>query len=90
MAIWLELSNEQQGDYRVAKEEIEKALKLIDSVSLDDFHWRKCSPEKYCGFSCIDQATLNMAKEAKEPLLLHQFLTGLPGPITRQPRLKDF
>ena len=70
LAIWLELSTEQQGDYGVAKEEIEKAMKPMGFVSLDDFHRRKLRPGE--ALSVL-----------KEPLLLHQFLTGLPGPITR-------
>ena len=41
LAIWLELSNELQGDYKVVKEEIEKAMKPMGFVSLDDFHQRK-------------------------------------------------
>ena len=41
LAIWLELSNEQQEDYKVAKEEIKKAMKPMGFVSLDDFHRRK-------------------------------------------------
>ena len=92
LAIWLELSNEQQEDYKIAKEEIEKAMKPMGFVSLDDFHRRKLQPGEALSVfvhdlkKLIDQAIPNMAKEAKEPLLLHQFLTGLPGPITRQLR----
>ena len=92
MSIWLELSNEQQGDYEVAKEEIKKAMKPMGFVSLDDFHRRKLRPGEALSVfmhdlkKLIDQAISNMVKEAKEPLLLHQFLTGLPGPITRQLR----
>ena len=92
LAIWLELSNEQQEDYKVAKEEIEKAMKPMGFVSLDDFNRRKLQPGEALSVfmhdlkKLIDQAIPNMAKEAKEPLLLHQFLTGLPGPITRQLR----
>ena len=85
----LELSNEQQEDYKIAKEEIEKAMKPMGFVSLDDFHRRKLQPGEALSVfvhdlkKLIDQAIPNMAKE---PLLLHQFLTGLPGPITRQLR----
>ena len=92
LAIWLELSNEQQGDYKVAKEEIEKAMKPMGFVSLDDFHRRKLRPGEALSVfvhdlkKLINQAIPNMAKEAKEPLLLHQFLNGLPGPIMRQLR----
>ena len=92
LAIWLELSTEQQGDYGVAKEEMEKAMRPMGFVSLDDFHRRKLRPGEALSVfvhdlkKLIDQAIPDMAKEAKEPLLLHQFLMGLPGPITRQVR----
>ena len=41
LAIWLEFSHEQQEDYGVAKEEIEKAMIPMGFVCLDDFHHRK-------------------------------------------------
>ena len=92
LAIWLKLSTEQQGDYGVAKEEIKKAMRPMDFVLLDDFHRRKLQPGEalsvfvYDLKKLIDQAIPDMVKEAKECLLLHQFLMGLPGPITRQLR----
>ena len=56
-------------------------------VSLYNFHRRKLRPGEALSVfvhdlrKLIDQAIPNMAKE---PLLLHQFLTGFPGPIKRQ------
>ena len=44
LAIWLELSGEQQEDYGVAKGEIEKAMRPMEFISLDDFHRRKLQP----------------------------------------------
>ena len=44
LAIWLELSGEQQEDYGVAKGEIEKAMRPMGFISLDDFHRRKLRP----------------------------------------------
>ena len=41
LAIWLELSGEQQEDYGIAKGEIEKAMRPMGFVSLDDFHRKK-------------------------------------------------
>ena len=70
-AIWLELSNEQQGDYKVAKEGIKKAMKPMGSVSLGNFHRRKLrSGEALSVFvhdlkKLIDQVIPNMTKEAK-------------------------
>ena len=61
-------------------------------ISLDDFHPRKLRPgEPMSVFvhdlkKLIDHAIPNMEKEARDPLLLHQFLAGLPDGITRQLR----
>ena len=34
----------------------------------------------------LNMAILGMNKEVKDPLLLHQFVAGLPEPIMKQPR----
>ena len=89
LAIWLEL---RQEDYGVAKAEIEKAMRPMGFVSLDEFHCRKLRPgEPISVFvhklkKLIDQAIPNMEKETRDPLLLHQFLAGFPDGITRQLR----
>ena len=44
LAIWLELSGEQQEDHGVTKGEIEKAKRPMGFISLDDFHRRKLQP----------------------------------------------
>ena len=41
LAIWLELSEEEQDDYASAKEALVKAMMPMEFVSLDDFHRRK-------------------------------------------------
>ena len=82
LAIWLELSGEQQEDYGVAKGEIEKAMRPMGFIFLDDFHHRKLRPgESISVFvhdlkKLIDHAIPNMEKEARDPLLLHQFWRG--------------
>ena len=38
LAIWLELSCEQQEDYGAAEAGIEKAMRPMKFVSLEDFH----------------------------------------------------
>ena len=79
LAIWLELSGEQQEDYGVAKGEIEKAMRPMGFIFLDDLHYRKLRPgEPISVFvhdlkKLIDHAIPNMEKEARDPLLLHQF-----------------
>ena len=44
LAIWLELSGEEQGDYGVAKKKMEEAMMPMEFVYLDDFHRRKLRP----------------------------------------------
>ena len=67
-------------------------MKPMGFVSLDGFHRRKLQPGEALSVSVhdlkklIDQAIPDMVKEVKESLLLHQFLSGLPSPITRQLR----
>ena len=78
--------------YGVAKAEIEKAMRPMGFISLDEFHRRKLQPgEPISVFAhelkkLIDQAIPNMEKETRDPLLLHQFLAGFPDGITRQLR----
>ena len=44
LAVWLELSEEQQGDYATAKKEICAAMMPMEFVSLDGFHRCKLRP----------------------------------------------
>jgi len=44
LMVWLELTNEQQKDYKEAKKAMEKAMVPMNFVSLDDFHRRKLQP----------------------------------------------
>ena len=44
LAVWLELSEEQQADYTTAKEAICEAMMPMEFVSLDEFHRRKLRP----------------------------------------------
>lgn len=41
IAIWLELSEEQQSDYNIARKEITTIMIPTEFVSLDHFHKRK-------------------------------------------------
>ena len=44
LTVWLELSEEQQGDYAATKKEICTAMMPMEFVSLDGFHQRKLRP----------------------------------------------
>lgn len=93
LAVWLELSAEQQGDYATAKKEMVKKLSPSQFASLDEFHRRKLRPgESLAVFEhdlkrVLEQAMPELRdKEAREQLLLHQFLAGLPTDVARQLR----
>ena len=59
-------------------------------VSLEEFHPRTMWPGEAIALYLHDlkrllrQAMPGLTEEASDPLLLHQFLSGLPGPISRQ------
>ena len=59
-------------------------------VSLEEFHSRKMRPGEAIALYLHDlkrllrQAMPELAENASKPLLLHQFLSGLPGPVSRQ------
>jgi len=61
-------------------------------VSLQEFHNRKLLPGEtiplylYELRRFLEQAMAGLAKEARDQLLIHQFLTGLPEPVSRQLR----
>ena len=61
-------------------------------VSLEELHSRKLRPGEAVAPYLHDlnrllkQAMPELAAAAAKPLLLHQFLAGLPGPISRQLR----
>ena len=44
LASWLELSDEQQADYKVAKEQLISKMVPNESVSLEEFHSRTMHP----------------------------------------------
>ena len=65
---------------------------LMGFVSLEEFHRRKLRPGKEISVfvhnlkKLLDMVIPGMNKEAKDPLLLHQFVAGLPEPIMKQLR----
>jgi len=73
LAIWLELTTEQQDDYDAAKEVIEKAIMPMRFVSLDKFHCRRLRPSESISIfthnlkKLLHQAGSAMNKEARDP-----------------------
>ena len=92
LAVWLELGEEEQSDYATAKKEISAALMPMEFVSLGEFHRRKLRPGEALSVfvhdakKLLDQAMPKLEKNAREQLLLHQFLGGLPETVSRQLR----
>ena len=92
LAVWLELSEEQQETYATAKKEISTALMPMEFVSLDEFHRRKLRPGEALSVfvhelkKLLEQAMPGLDKPARDRLLLHQFLAGALDAVSRQLR----
>ena len=88
LAVWLDLMEEQQGDYSVTVEELKK--KLAPSGFL--FHTRKLQSGKALSLFVQDlkhklqHAMPDISSATRNQLLLHQFLAGLPVQIYKQLR----
>jgi len=92
LAVWLELSNEDQADYKKAKEKLCKKLTPMEFVSLDDFQKRKLCPGEALSVFYHDlkrllgQAMPSLKAASQKQLLLHQLLAGLPNFVSKQLR----
>ncbi len=92
LATWLELSEEEQGDYKTAKKAILSKMTPMGFVTLEELHLRKLRPGEALSIflhdlkKLLDQAMPDVATDARGQLLLHQFLAGLPNSVSRQLR----
>lgn len=92
LAIWLEMTEEQQGDIKTAKETLVSKMKPVAFVALDVFHHRTLQPgEALAVFvhelkKLLEQAMPDLGPQARDQLVLHQFLAGLPVSVSRQLR----
>jgi len=86
LAVWLDFTSEQQDDYVVTKKEMEKVMLPMNFVSLDDFHCKKISLYVHDLRKLLSHALPGTDQNALEPLLLYQFLAGIPNTISRQLR----
>ena len=92
LAIWLELTEDEQKNYETTKKKIIDAIMPMSFISLDTFHKRTLHPEESLSLyihelkQLLTQAMPDIASAAKEQLLLHQFLTGLLHEISKQLR----
>ena len=92
LAVWLELSQEEQKDIATAKEKMIQKMVPTEFISLEKFQKRKMLPGEAISLylhelkMLLDQAMPVLAAEAKQQLLVHQFLAGLPVSVSQQLR----
>ncbi|KAL5496307.1 hypothetical protein EMCRGX_G012563 [Ephydatia muelleri] len=88
----MELSEDEQGDYGAAKQKMIKRMVLASFVSMDGFLKRRLRLEEALSLYLfelkwlLDQAMPGLDATAHSPLLLHQFMEGLPTVVSRQLR----
>ena len=88
----MELSEEEQQDIARAKEKMIKKMAPTEFVSLEKFQKQKILPGEAISLylhelkTLLDQAMPGLAAEAKQQLLVHQFLAGLPVSVSQQLR----
>ena len=92
LAVWLELSDEDKKDYKKAKEHLCKSMMPMEFISLEEFHQRKLRPGESLSVFLHDIKKLlsgampGLETAARNQLLLHQLLAGLPSSISMQIR----
>ena len=92
LAVWLDLTEEQQTDHSATVGELKKKLTPSGFSSLEAFHTRKLQPGEALSLFVQDlkqklqHAMPDIGNAARNQLLLHQFLAGLPVKICKQLR----
>eukprot|EP00731_Ephydatia_muelleri_P010647 Em0005g1233a len=92
LAVWLELDEDEQKDYKGAKQKIVDVLMPTEFVTLDRFHNRRLLPGEALSVfvhdlkKLLSHAMPGIEANAKDQLLLHQLMAGLPTSITKQLR----
>ena len=90
LIVWLELSQEEQKDIATAKEKMIQKMAPMEFISLDKFQKRKMLPGEVISLylhelkMLLDQAMPILVAEAKQQLLVHQFLAGLPVSVSHR------
>jgi len=93
LVVWLELTTEEKASYGTSKSRIIELMAPIRFASLDDFCVRKLSPGKPLSVylhklkQLFKRAMSNADAAMQNQLLLHQFVSGLPGHISKQLRV---
>ena len=89
LAVWLELTEEEQSSYSNARTKIKQAMMPMEFISLSEFQCRKLRPGEALSVfrhdmkKQLEQAMPNFDMAARNQLLLHQFLSGMPDSISR-------
>ena len=92
LATWMELSTEEQGDYNAAKKKMTERMVPASFVSMDGFLKRSLRSGEALSLylyelkRLLDQAMPGLDATARSPLLLHQFMEGIPTVVSRQLR----
>ena len=77
LAVWIELTDDEQKDYAVTKKKIIDAIMPMRFVSLTDFHKRMLMPGESLSMyvhqlkQLLGQAMPDISADVKEQLLLH-------------------
>ena len=92
LAVWLELTTEQQGTYQTAKAKIVERMAPVRFVSFDEFRARKLQLNEALSVylhelkQLLKRAMPDADAGTRDQLLLHQFVGGLPTRIGKQLR----
>ena len=95
LVIWLALTEAEQKDYAVSRKKIMEKLLPIGFIPLDEFHKRKLQPGEPLSLFVYElkrlllQAMPDIGTDARDQLLLHQFLTGFLLAVSKQLRASD-
>ena len=88
----MELTEDEKKDFGVVKSKLIIKLAPLEFVLLEEFQKRAIFPGESVGMCCYElkrllrQAMPELSDDASKQLLIHQFLTGLPAPVSRQLR----
>eukprot|EP00731_Ephydatia_muelleri_P021178 Em0013g905a len=92
LATWLDFSDDERKNYGIVKEKLTAAMVSTSFTTLEQFHQRKLVPGEALSLflhelkQLLDQAMPKLEARAREQLLLHQFVAGLPNAVSRQLR----
>ena len=88
LATWLDLSGDERKDYGIVKEKLTATMVSTTFSTLEQFHQRRLVPGEALSLFLhklkqpLDQAMPKLEARAREQLLLHQFLAGLPNAVS--------